>query len=167
MSAIGAGPRSFLVAAALAAASAFAQEPQYRLVTDPAESALPAALQILRHLAAGDLDAAAALSNAPERRLEVLRQFQVTVGEEQFKELFGRYLAPENRLVMEAAIGPRRLLVWELGGAERRLAGQYFVAVEGRFLMDDVPNDDRARLQQVLAAARQKSGSDPDFSPSR
>jgi hypothetical protein len=151
----------------LAAAGAFAQEPQYRVVTDPAESAQPVALQILKHLAAGELEAAAALSNAPERRLEVLREFHNAVGDEQFKKLFGRYFAPENRIVMEAAIGARRLLVWDLGEANHQLAGQYFVEVDGRFLMDDVPNPERAKLQRVLAAERKKSGSEPDFKSSK
>jgi hypothetical protein len=164
---IGVKPRFFLVAAVLAAASASAQELQYRLVTDPAESARPAALQILKHLAAGELEAAAALSNAPERRLEVLRQFRSSVGDEQFKQLFGRYFAPQNRIVMEAAIGDRRLLVWDLGEAGHELAGQYFVALEGRFVMDDVPNAERAKLQRVLAAEREKSGPDPDFKSSK
>ena len=167
MKKIGGSPRFFFVAVLLAAASAFAQEPPYRLVTDPAESAQPAALRILKHLAAGELEAAAALSNAPERRLEVLRQFRSSVGEEQFKKLFGRYFAPENRIVMEAAIGRHRLLVWDLGEANHQLAGQYFVEVDGSFVMDDVPNPERAKLQQVLAAERKKSGSDPDFKSSK
>jgi hypothetical protein len=38
----------------------------------------------------------------------VLREFKRSVGEEEFKRLFARYFAPENRIVMEAAIGPRR-----------------------------------------------------------
>jgi hypothetical protein len=151
----------------LAAGCAFGQEPQYRLVTDPAESAQPAALQILKHLAAGELEAAAVLSNAPERRLEVLRQFRGSVGEEHFRKLFGRYFAPENRIVMEAAIGSRRLLVWDLGEANHRLAGLYFVELDGRFVMDDVPNPERAKLQGVLAAERRKSGSEPAFKSSK
>jgi hypothetical protein len=154
---IGAGPRFLLAAALLAAAYALAQEPQYRLVTDPAESAQPAALQILKHLAAGELEAAAACSNAPERRLEVLREFRSSVGEEQFRKLFGRYFAPENRIVMEAAIGRHRLLVWDLGEANHQLAGQYFVEVGGRFVMDDVPNAERSKLQRVLESQRKEA----------
>jgi hypothetical protein len=34
------------------------------------------------------------------------------------------------------------------------LAGQYFVEVEGRYLMDDVPNQTRANLRRVLEAYR-------------
>jgi hypothetical protein len=167
VSTIGVRPRFFLAGALLAAAGAFAQAPQYRLVTDPAESAQPAALQILKHLVAGELEAAAALSNAPERRLEVLRQFRGSVGEEQFRELFGRYFAPENRIVMEAAIGTRRLLVWDLGEANHQLAGQYFVELEGRFVTDDVPSAERAKLEHVLRAERTKTGPDLEFRSSR
>jgi hypothetical protein len=156
---IGVRARSFLLTAWLAAACASAQPPPHRIVTDAAESARPVALQILKHLASGDIEAAAALSNAPERRLEVLREFRNSVGEEQFKALFGRYFAPENRILMEAAIGRHRLLVWELGEANRQLVGQYFVEVDGRFVMDDVPSSDRTSLQRVLEAQRKKSGS--------
>jgi hypothetical protein len=139
---------------ALAACAAVPERPQYRLITDPSESARPVALQMLKHLAAGEIEAAAALSNAPQRRLEVLRQFRDAVGGEQFRHLFGRYFAPQNRIVMEAAIGAHRLLVWDLGEADGRLAGQYFVALDGRFVMDDVPSPARAKLQRVLAELR-------------
>jgi hypothetical protein len=146
-----------LAAALLAAAGSLAQEPPYRVISDAAESAQPVALQMLKHLAAGELEAAAALSNAPERRLEVLREFRNSVGEERFRKLFGRYFAPENRIVMEAAIGRHRLLVWDLGEANHQLAGLYFVELDGRFVMDDVPNAERAKLQRVLESQRKKS----------
>lgn len=138
----------------LAACAAAPALPHYRVVTDPSESARPVALQVLKHLAAGELEAAAALSNAPQRRLELLREFRDAVGEEQFRHLFGRYFAPGNRIVMEAAIGAHRLLVWDLGEAGGRRGGQYFVAVDGRFLVDDVPGLERAKLQRVLAGLR-------------
>ena len=41
-------------------------------------------------------------------RPEVLRDYRDSVGEEQFKRSFGRFLSPENRLIAEVAIGPRR-----------------------------------------------------------
>ena len=144
-----------LLAALCAAAAVLAEE--HRVVTDPAESARPAALRILKHLAAGELEAAATLSNAPQRRLEVLRGFRDSVGEEAFKQIFARYFAPENRMVMEAALGRHRLLVWDLGDADHRLVGQYFVEVDGAFLMDDVPSVERRRLQRVLDAERLRS----------
>ena len=157
---IGVRPRFFLrslvLVAALGACTTPAQQAGYRVVTDPAESARPVALKILKHLAAGELEAAAALSNAPQRRLEVLREFRGAVGEEQFRKLFARYFAPENRIVMEAAIGSRRLLVWDLGAASHHLAGQYFVELDGSFVMDDVPNLERAKLQGVLESQRRK-----------
>ena len=154
------GPSArFFLLAVLLAGQAHAQTPQYRLVTEPAESAQAVAFQILRHLAAGELEAAAALSNAPQRRLEVLRDFQRSIGEDEFRRIFSRYFAPENRIVMEAAIGRHRLLVWDLGEAGHALAGQYFVEVNGRFLMDDVPSTERSALQRVLEAQRRKTNS--------
>jgi hypothetical protein len=164
---IGVRVRFLLLACLVAAAPAFAQdrvlqlpngeELRYRLISNPAESAQPTAMQLLRHLADGDLEAAAALSNAPQRRLEVLRNFRQAIGEEEFKRLFGRYFAPENRVLMEAAIGQRRMIVWDLGEAGNQLAAQYYVEVDGKFRMDDVPNDERAKLQRILESQRRQT----------
>ena len=151
--------RLALAVAMLAALPALAQQ---RLVEpSAADSARPAAMLLLRHLAEGNIEAAAALSNAPQRRLEVLRDYRDAVGEEEFRRIFGRYFAPENRLVAEVAIGPRRLLVWDLGEAGNRLAGQFYVHVDGGFVMDDVPSAERSELRKVLEKYREKSGSDP------
>jgi hypothetical protein len=122
----------------------------YRLVTDPAESAKASATRLLALLAEGDIEAAARLSNAPERRYEVLRDYRAQVGEEEFKRVYARYFEPSNRLMAEAAIGKRRLLVWQLGQAGGQLAGQFFVEVDGRFVLDDVPSPERQRLERVL-----------------
>ena len=123
-------------------------------------SALDAAKLLNLHLSAGDIEEAALLSNAPRRRFEVLRDYRESVGEDEFKRVFAEYFFPENRLLAEIAIDRHRLLVWELKGdakadsASSRLAGQYFVEVEGRYLIDDVPNDQRTRLRWILEAYR-------------
>ena len=121
-------------------------------------SALVAAKLLNLHLSAGDIEEAALLSNSPRRRFEVLRDYRESVGEEEFKRVFSQYFNPENRLVAEIAIDKHRLLLWELRTspppARGVLAGQYFVEVEGRYLMDDVPNDTRTRLRWVLEAYR-------------
>ena len=140
------------VAALLVAAPALAQE---RLIEPSApDSARQTAITVLKHLAAGDLEQAAALSNAPSQRLELLRGYRDVVGEEEFKRLFGRFLAPENQLIAEVAIGPRRLLVWELADASRRRAGQFYIEVDGKFLLDDVPSRERTELRRVLRRYR-------------
>ena len=142
--------RPLLVAALLVAAPALAQE---RLVAPSApDSARDTALTVLKHLAEGDIERAAALSNAPPQRLELLRGYRDSVGEDEFRRLFDRFLAPDNRLIAEVAIGPRRLLVWEL--ADSQLAGQFYIEVEGKFLMDDVPSRERAQLRGVLRRYR-------------
>ena len=133
-----------------------AAEPDYRLVTDPRESARESALRLLALLAEGNIEAAAQLSNAPERRYEVLRDYQAAVGEPEFKQVYARYFARGNRVLAEAAIGKHRLIIWDLGAAAH-LAGQFFVEVDGRFLLDDVPTAERAKLQQVLAQYRKRS----------
>jgi hypothetical protein len=137
-------------AALLVAAPALAQE---RLIEPSApDSARDTALAVLKHLAAGDLEQAAALSNAPKQRLELLRGYRDVVGEDEFKRRFGLFFAPDNRLIAEVAIGPRRLLVWELGDSQ--LAGQFYIEVEGKFLMDDVPSRERTQLRGVLRRYR-------------
>jgi hypothetical protein len=135
-----------LVAVLLAATPVFSQEPP--------GSARATALELLQHLAEGNLEAAAALSNAPQRRLEVLRAYRDKVGEEEFRRVYARYFAPENRLIAELAIGPRRLLVWELGDADHHIAGQVYVESGGKFLLDDVPSRERSELRALLKKYR-------------
>lgn len=134
------------------------EELRYQLIELGSQaSARDSALQMLRHLADGNLEAAAALSNAPKRRLAVLQSFRQSVGEEEFKRVFSRYFAPENRLLMEAGIGKHRLLMWDLGEAGNQLAGQYYVELDGKFVLDDMPNKERTNLQRVLEAYRKQT----------
>ena len=136
----------------LAAGPALAQQ---RLVEpSAADSAHPTALRVLRHLADGELEAAAALSNAPRERLELLRGYREVVGEAEFKRVYTRYLAPQNKLIAEVALGPRRLLVWDLGEAGNRIAGQFYVEVDGGFVMDDKPSRERSELRALLEKYR-------------
>lgn len=123
---------------------------QQRLLdADSPDSARPTAMKVLRLLADGDIETAAKSSNAPERRLEVLRDYRKRVGDEEFKRAFARYF--ETPVVAEVALGPRRLLVWNLG---EDLAAQYYIEREGRFLMDDVPSPARAELARILREFR-------------
>jgi hypothetical protein len=117
-------------------------------------SAAETAQRMLALLADGNIDEAAALSNAPQRRRQVLGDYRETVGEAEFKRVFAQYASPPNRLVAEVVIGERHLLVWDLADAGHRLAGQYFVRAGDGFLLDDAPNPERARLQRVLRAYR-------------
>lgn len=121
------------------------------------DSALNAARLLNLHLSTGDLEEAAVLSNAPRRRFEVLDEYRRQVGDEEFRRVFAQYLDPANRLLAEIAIGRHRLLVWELraaGESPPPVAGLYFVEVEGKFLLDDVPGETRALLRQLLIAWR-------------
>lgn len=131
----------------LMASAAAAQ--QRLLDADSPDSARPTAMKVLRLLADGDIETAAKSSNAPERRLEVLRDYRKRVGDEEFKRAFARYF--ETPVVAEVALGPRRLLVWNLG---EDLAAQYYIELEGRFLMDDVPSPARAELARILREFR-------------
>jgi hypothetical protein len=103
------------------------------------------------------------LSNAPQRRLDVLRDYRSAVGAEEFTRVFARYFATGNRVVAEVAYGSHRLLVWDLGEAGNRLVGQFYIELDGAFVMDDVPSPARSRLQRILEEYRsgKKSGSDP------
>jgi len=117
-------------------------------------SALNSARLLNLHLSTGDIEEAALLSNAPRRRFEVLRDYRQSIGDEEFKRVFAQYLNPENRLLAEIAIDAHRLLIWDLRESATRIAAQYFVEVEGRYLIDDVPSDTRTRLRWVLEAYR-------------
>lgn len=143
-----------LLACALGLAHAQEQPGYTRVEPGSAGSAYPTAQKLLAYLAEGNIDAAAALSNAPEKRADVLRYYRETVGEEEFKRIFSRYLDPANGLIAEVAIGPRRLLLWKLGEANDHIAGQYYVETDGRFLMDDVPGEERNALRRILDDAR-------------
>lgn len=146
----------WLVLLLVLAAASRAEERAYRLVGPDEPSALPIARQILTHLAAGEIDEAARLSNEPARRREVLQDYLRTVGETEFRRVYAEYLQPPNHLAAEFALGPRRLLVWQLDTAGKQLAGQYFIESEGRFLMDDRPGPERAALRQALAERRKQ-----------
>jgi hypothetical protein len=139
----------------------------YTLRTYPPDAHLPQPAEVLAptsalnsskllnlHLSTGDIEEAALLSNAPRRRFEVLRDYRESVGENEFKRVFAQYFLPENRLLAEIAIDNYRLLIWDLKQGATRIAGQYFVEIEGRYLVDDVPNDARTRLRWVLEAYR-------------
>lgn len=117
------------------------------------DSALGTAKLLNRHLSAGNIEDAALLSNEPKRRYLVLREFRDAVGEEAFRRLYTRYFEPGNRLVAEVLMPPHSLLVWHLEG-ERHLAGQYYVRIDERWFVDDVPSTTRTRLRQVLKNLR-------------
>jgi hypothetical protein len=128
----------------------------YRVVEAGEQSAQPVAVQVLTHLAAGRIDEAAKLSNEPARRAEVLRDYVAIVGEAEFRRVYAQYLEPRNRLIGEFAMGPRRLLVWHLETAGHRVAGQFYIEADGRFLIDDRPGPERLALQRVLAEQRKQ-----------
>ena len=117
------------------------------------DSALNTSWLLHRHLAEANIEEAAVLSNAPRRRHAELRRYLNDVGEAAFRKVFGEYFAEGNRPVAEAAIGPYRLIVWYLRGAER-LAGEYYVEVDGRYMIDDGPSQTRNQLRVVLNSLR-------------
>jgi len=117
------------------------------------DSAVATARRIARHLAAGEIEDAALLSNAPKRRYEVLMDYRESVGDAEFKRVYAEYADPRNPLLAELAIGPRRVLVWRLA-PRGNLAAQYYVEVQGRFLLDDIPSDERTRLRRVFETYR-------------
>jgi hypothetical protein len=116
-------------------------------------SALDTAKLLNLHLTTGDIEEAALLSNAPRRRFEEFQKFQQAHGNEEFKRVFAEYFDPKNRLLAEIVIGRHSMLVWDQTMTSA-IAGQFFVNVEGRYLIDDVPNEARSRLRKVLEAYR-------------
>ena len=125
-------------------------------------SALNSSKLLSLHLSTGDIEEAALLSNAPRRRYEELVTFKTTHGDEQFKRVFAEYFDPKNSVAAEIIVDNRSLLIWKLADAARtktgaptfHYAGQFFVEVDGAYLIDDVPNEQRTRLRWVLEAYR-------------
>jgi len=136
---------------ALAFLLATGAQAEPREITDRSESAQPVALAILKHLAEGRIEEAAKLSNEPKERERVLRDYLASVGEDEFKRVFAEYLA--HPVTTELALGPRRLIMWQLGP---RLAGQYYVQSGAGFLMDDRPSDERTELRRALESYRRR-----------
>jgi hypothetical protein len=163
--------RASLVVAALASVAAMAGAEEralelpegrrihYTLLDEATRlpSAFATASRVLTHLANGEVEAAARLSNAPERRREVLEDYRARVGDAEFRRIYGRFLEPGNRVTAEIAMGEHRLLVWTLGEASGALVGQFYVEVDGRFVMNDVPGPTRADLRHILRAYQSRS----------
>ena len=116
-------------------------------------SALDTAKLLNQHLTAGEMEDAALLSNSPKRRYAVLKEYQQELGEEEFRRVFAQYFYPENRIAAEIAIGAHTLLIWHLAQTDR-YAGLFFMEIEGRALMDDVPSETRSQLRRLLEAYR-------------
>ena len=117
------------------------------------DSALNTAKLLNQLLTAGRIEDAAVLSNAPRRRYEVLRDYRQSVGEDAFKQVFTQYFQAEFRLLAEILIDRHSLLVWH-SGKENRYAGQYYVRIEDKVLMDDAPSETRLALRRILDAIR-------------
>jgi hypothetical protein len=137
-----------VVAAALLAASALA---------GAQSSARDTATWVVERLAAGEIESVANRSNAPERRREVLEAYRSQVGEQAFRDVYAQYRA--GTIVEEIALGAHRLVIWKL---KDHLAGQYFVEVDGRFLLDDVPGETRSRLRRALQEYRARASGRTD-----
>ena len=116
-------------------------------------SALNTAKLVTRYLAEGRIEDASLLSNAPKARYARLRESFEGWSEADFRRAYGRYFDPENRIVGEISIDSHRLLIWHLRDTDY-LAAFFLVDIEGRLLIDDVPNETRANLRRVLQAYR-------------
>jgi len=116
-------------------------------------SALNTAKLLTRYLSEGRLEEASLLSNSPKARYARLRESFEGWKEADFRRAYGRYFAPENRIVGEVMIDGHRLLMWHLKDTDH-LAAFFLVEIEGRLLLDDVPNRTRSSLRRVLEAYR-------------
>jgi len=115
-----------------AAALAHAEEPML-LASGSAGSALEAAKQLLRYLADGNIEEAARLSNAPQRRYELLRDYARRSARRSSSACSASTSTRKTgwspipaRQPPAADLGPRR--------EAHHLAGQYYVEIEeGKF----------------------------------
>jgi hypothetical protein len=116
-------------------------------------SALDTAKLVTRYLAEGKVEDASLLSNAPKARYARLRESFEGWSEADYQRAYARYFDPANRIVGEIAIDSHRLLIWHLRDTDY-LAAFFLVDIEGRLLIDDVPNETRANLRRILQAYR-------------
>lgn len=116
-------------------------------------SALNTAKMVTRYLSEGRIEDASLLSNSPKARYARLRESFEGWTEGDFRRTYGRYFAPENRIVGEVSIDGHRLLMWHLKDTDH-VAAFFLVEIEGRLLLDDVPNQTRSSLRRVLEAYR-------------
>ena len=109
------------------------------------------------HLARGEIEAAALLSNSPKRRFEIYRDYLESVGEASFRQVYSQYLDSSTKALAEIALGERRLIVWKLVGLAQS-TGEFFIRIEDETYMDDVPSEDRKLLRRILETYRQQRG---------
>lgn len=127
---------------------------RYTLRADPTDGgAIATSRKLAQDLVAGDIEAAANLSNAPRHRLAVLRAYRDWVGPKEFERVYAQYFSPRSKVVAEISVGRYSLLVWRLDGSDR-LAGQFYVEIGDRYLFDDVPSAERGQLRRLLQAYR-------------
>jgi len=117
------------------------------------DSALNTAKLVTRYLSEGRVEDASLLSNSPKARYARLRESFVGWKEDDYRRAYGRYFDAQNRIVAEIEIEGQRLLIWYLKDTDY-LAAFFLMDIEGRLLMDDVPNATRANLRRVLQAYR-------------
>lgn len=116
---------------------------------------LATARRLHEHLARGEIEAAALLSNSPKRRFEIYRDYRESVGEAGFKQVYAQYLDSSTQPLAEIALGERRLIVWKLAGLAQS-TGEFFIRIEDETYMDDVPSADRQLLRRILETYRQQ-----------
>ena len=116
-------------------------------------NALDAAKLLIEHLARGQIEDAALLSNAPKQRYRLLREAYAGWKPEDFARTYGRYFLPQNRILAEVSIGAHHLVLWRLQDINY-LAGYFFIDIDGKTYLDDWPSPVRAQLEQVLEAYR-------------
>jgi hypothetical protein len=133
---------------------------RYTVEAPPAErpgadgsAALATARRLHEHLARGEIEAAALLSNSPKRRFEIYRDYLESVGEAGFRQVYAQYLDSSTQPLAEIAIGERRLVVWKLAGLAQA-TGEFFIRVDDETYMDDVPSEDRQLLRRILDTYR-------------
>ncbi len=120
-------------------------------------TALATARRLHEHLARGEIEAAALLSNSPKRRFEIYRDYLESVGEASFRQVYSQYLDSSTKALAEIALGERRLIVWKLVGLAQS-TGEFFIRIEDETYMDDVPSEDRKLLRRILETYRQQRG---------
>jgi hypothetical protein len=116
--------------------------------------AVNASLQLYRALGTADISTAAAMSNDRERTYAKYERYVERLGMAEFKKMFLSYFVGGASYTHELVIGEHHMLLVE-DPADDTIAAQFYVRVEGKYLIDEKPGPERDQLGRLFMAVRE------------
>ncbi len=108
-------------------------------------------------LAEGDIEAAAALSNDPEKTKKKFERQQKRVGEEEFAAMFRAYFGGTVTVKYLFALGTHEMLILHDPQMGMDMA-QFYEVVDGKRLVDEQESADRTKLAGLFGTLKNDDG---------